>query len=97
MWPFKAKNKVVEAVAPAPVVKEVAEFDYERLNAQMKKVYDVVKNGDWITLRNLSDAVAAPEASVSARLRDFRKPNYGALTVERRRADKGIYEYRLTK
>ena len=97
MWPFKAKTKVEETVVSTPVAQTVAEFNYERLNAQMKKVYDVVKNGEWITLRNLSDAVAAPEASVSARLRDFRKPNYGALTVERRRADKGIYEYRLTK
>ena len=99
MWPFKAKAK---DVAPSVTLEGnrdgetfVAEFDYERLNAQMKKVYNVVKTGDWITLRELSDAVAAPEASVSARLRDFRKPNFGALKVERRRRDKGLYEYRL--
>lgn len=105
MWPFK-KKATVEATVATPVVapvaapvevkSEVVEFDINRLNAQTKKVYNVIKNGKWITLPELAKKTGSPEASVSARLRDLRKPQFGALTVERRRNKaQGLYEYRL--
>jgi hypothetical protein len=36
-----------------------------------------------------------PEASISARLRDFRKEQFGKHVVERRRRSQGQWEYRL--
>ena len=39
-----------------------------------------------------------PQASISARLRDLRKPRNGGYVIERRRrgeAAKGIFEYRM--
>jgi len=71
------------------------EFDYNRLNKQARAVYDVMKDGQWRTLRQIADVTHAPEASVSARLRDFRKPRFGALTVERKRVHAGLWSYRL--
>jgi hypothetical protein len=70
-------------------------FDYDRLNKQAQKVFDVMKDGQWRTLREISEQTFAPEASVSARLRDFRKARLGGLTVERKRLDKGIWIYRI--
>lgn len=69
--------------------------DKQRLNAQTQRVYDVMRDGRWRTLRQLSDEAHAPEASVSARLRDLRKDKFGGHTVERRRTDGGLWTYRL--
>jgi hypothetical protein len=55
-------------------------------------------DGRWRTLRQISDATGSPEASVSARLRDMRKPRFGASTVDRERMgdpDGGLHRYRL--
>lgn len=71
-----------------------AGFDYERLNAQMRAVFDVMQDGKWRTLAEIAWATKAPEASISARLRDFRKPRFGGLTVERKRQG-GTFTYRL--
>lgn len=49
----------------------------------------------WKTLATLSEKTKAPEASVSARLRDLRKVRYGNWEVLKRRLDDGRYEYRL--
>ena len=68
-----------------------------RLNAQMRRVAEVMGDSQWRTLREISEVIGDPEASVSARLRDFRKPRFGALVVLRRRRDgAGLWEYRLT-
>jgi len=44
-----------------------------------------MRDGEWRTLGEISEATGHPEASVSARLRDFRKPRFGGHTVNRRR------------
>lgn len=71
-------------------------FDYDRLNAQSRRVYDFISSGGWWTLEEISLNTGDPEASVSARLRDFRKPEFGSLTINRRRRTTGgTWEYRL--
>lgn len=73
-------------------------LDVVRLNKQMRAVYDVVRGGGWWTLGGIAAATGSPEASVSARLRDFRKARYGSHTVDRIRADPpsgGHWQYRL--
>lgn len=70
--------------------------DFTRLNRQAQAVYTYMQNGLWRTLSEISQATGAPEASVSARLRDMRKSRMGGYPVhKRRRADKGLWEYRL--
>ena len=71
--------------------------DGRRLGRQLERVRAVMADGRWRTLRALSDAVDAPEASTSARLRDLRKEKHGGLWVQRRRkaGTKGAWEYRV--
>jgi hypothetical protein len=79
-------------------------FDQARLTKQIGRVWTVMSDGRWRTLRELSEATARfsragdPEASCSAQLRHLRRPKFGAYTVHRRaRGDRstGLYEYRL--
>lgn len=76
-----------------------AEFDYARLNAQMRRVYDRIVDGNWWTLADLSEATGDPESSISARLRDLRKPKFGSRDVERERVGgvSGTWRYRLVQ
>lgn len=71
--------------------------DGVRLNAQMQAVWDVVKSGDWYTLKTISIFTKCPEASVSARLRDLRKVRWGGLTVERKYVSNGLWAYRVVR
>ena len=71
------------------------ERDGERLHKQLKAVRVALSDHEWHTLYALSIITGAPEASVSARLRDLRKAKNGSHTVERRYAGDGLWEYRL--
>lgn len=63
--------------------------DSARLNRQQRRVFDVIKDGKWWTLAEIAAMTGASEASVSARLRDFRKERFGGSTVERA----AVYRY----
>jgi hypothetical protein len=69
--------------------------DYTRLKGQLWRVFQLMSDGKWRTLGEIADDAGGSEASVSARLRDLRKPKYGAREVERERVDGGLYRYRL--
>lgn len=73
----------------------VPERDYARLNAQHQRVYFVMRFGQWLSLGQISGMTGDPEASISARLRDFRKERFGPHVVERRHVENGLWEYRL--
>lgn len=95
------------ALAPPPPPEEFhaggatfdATLDAARLGAQMARVRDLMADGRWRTLREIAQATGAPEASVSARLRDLRKERHGSHVVEARRRkgaeSKGLWEYRV--
>lgn len=69
--------------------------DGERLRGLLGRVFAVVKDGRWWTLRRLAVEANGSEASVSARLRDLRKPKFGGYEVQRRYVVDGLWEYRL--
>ena len=73
------------------------ELDFGRLNRQMQAVWCEVRDGHWWTLRQISFRTGMPEASVSARLRDLRKPRFGEQEVQRRRAGNGLWQYRVVR
>lgn len=74
------------------------DIDTERLNKQMRRVWDAMRDGRWRTLAEIAECTGDPEASISARLRDFRKPRFGQMAVNRRRrSDAGLYEYQLLR
>lgn len=71
------------------------ERDGKRLANQLEQVRQIMLDGQWHTLTELATLVCGSEASVSARLRDLRKPRFGSLSVERRRIIGGLWEYRV--
>ena len=74
------------------------ELDYERLSRQHVRVKTAMSDGRWRTLDEIAAITGDPQASISARLRDLRKPKFGCLLVERqRRGDgrRGLFEYRV--
>lgn len=76
-------------------------FDRARLGAQMRRVFEVMEQGPWLTLEEIAIRTGDnSQAAISARLRDLRKPKFGGFSVERRRRGdprKGLWEYHMKK
>lgn len=73
-------------------------LDKMRLNGQLRRVYDLMRDGEWRTLWEIQGFIGGSEAAISARLRDFRKEKFGGYEVMSRRrgaARDGLHEYRL--
>lgn len=80
------------------------DLDAVRLARHLNRVFIIMRRGDWLTLKEIRREMIAQfqcyatEAAISARLRDFRKSKFGAMTVDRRRRGDpkaGLFEYRL--
>lgn len=67
--------------------------DKHRLKGQLKAVYEAMQDGKWHSLQGLALSIGAPEASISARLRDLRKDKFGGFTVKRRNLGGGRWNY----
>jgi hypothetical protein len=73
----------------------VPERDDVRLKGQILRVWNVVQDSKWRTLREISNLTGDPEASISAQLRHLRKPRFGAHTVEKEYVNNGLFKYRV--
>jgi len=73
----------------------VPERDGVRLSRQLQRIYELMKEGRWWTLRELEEETSYPQASISASIRNFRKDKFGGHTVEREYVTNGIYKYKL--
>lgn len=74
--------------------------DGRRLRRQLVAVWQVMQDRAWhqlpeIVERLKGEGVKATTQSVSARIRDLRKEQFGAHMVIRRRVAGGVWEYRL--
>lgn len=72
--------------------------DNARLTGQIQRVFNLMSDGDWRTLREIAQATGDPESSISAQLRHLRKERFGAHTVDKQHRGEpanGLYEYRL--
>lgn len=71
--------------------------DCRRLMQHLVRVEELMKDGEWRTLSQVSAAVGCSEAGASARLRDLRKDRFGGFIVLRRRLfGGGLHVYRVT-
>jgi hypothetical protein len=70
-------------------------LDLERLANQQERLKSLMLDGQWRTLGEIAAKIHAPESSVSAQLRHLRKPRFGGYSVERRRVDGGLWQYRV--
>lgn len=76
----------------------VKDFDQERLTGQIRRVYDLMRDGQYRTLQEIERMTGDPQSSISAQLRNLRKERYGSHTIQkRRRGDevRGLWEYKL--
>ena len=71
--------------------------DGERLSSQLDKVRSLMADGIWRTLDEISNETGAPQASVSAQLRNLRKAKFGAHVIDRRHVGNGLYYYKLSQ
>lgn len=94
--PYKHQLDITDAIARAPRFDgaDVTDADTPRLTGQLARILAYVRDGAWHTLADISAATGAPEASVSAQLRNARKARFGAHTIEREHVGDGLYRYR---
>lgn len=67
--------------------------DPETTARQRARVLRLMSDGRRRTLGEISRVTRDPEASVSARLRDLRKPEFGGREVNKERLTNGLFEY----
>lgn len=72
-----------------------APHDRARLGTQLARVHRFMLDEQWHTLKEIHASCGGSEAGVSARLRDLRKPRFGAQNVEHVRIGGGLWKYRL--
>jgi len=90
-----AEEARVEAVPEFDGATYSHDRDHVRLGKQMLAVVEVLKDGDWHTLAELSQRTGYPEASISARIRDCRKARFGGKEIVSDYVRRGLWRYRL--
>lgn len=86
------------AIMPFDGANYEAEHDGKRLTRQSDRVFDYMRDGKYRTLGEIAFATGYPESSVSAQLRNFRKPSFGSHTVLKQASGDrgmGLWEYKL--
>lgn len=74
------------------------ELDFIRLSTLQAAVNNLMRDGEFRTLGEIQQKIGrGSEASISARLRDLRKPPYSLVVEKRRRGNPllGLFEYRV--
>lgn len=72
----------------------VPERDRARLTGQLEKLYNLMKDGQWRKLQDISDLTGIPQASASAQMRNLRKEPF-CFTIEKKHIADGLFYYRL--
>lgn len=73
-------------------------LDHSRLVNQLEEIRGYMADGEYKTIKEISDATGHPENSVSAQLRNLRKPLFGGYRVERRYIEgTRISQYRVVR
>lgn len=89
------RHQVQNTDGPRAGVTFDAKRDGDRLNRQARAVYAILTDHRWHTLAELEAVTGYPQASISARIRDLRKPKFGGHTVSRSYLGEGLWHYRL--
>ena len=74
------------------------EMDNVRLTGQILRIWKLMKDGQYRTLPEIERATGDMTSSISAQLRNLKKPQFGSHGLEKRsRGDRqhGYWEYRI--
>lgn len=86
------------ADVPSPIPTKPRPKSETRKNVERVRV--IMNRGNWMTLDRIGEdlysryGVNLPEQSVSARVRDLRKDQYGNYDIRRKQVGKGLYAYK---
>ena len=69
--------------------------DHHRLGNQLEKIYNLMKDGGFRTLQEISTVTGEPPASISAQLRHLRKERFGKNTINKHYLGEGLYSYQF--
>lgn len=69
--------------------------DDQRLSAQYVRIFELMKDKVFRSLKEISEYTGDPEASISAQLRHMRKERFGSHTVNKQYIGEGLYIYQL--
>lgn len=73
-------------------------LDDDRLERQLGRVFHVLSENEWVTVREIAARTGDPAPSVLAQIGHLRKERFGAYEVEKRRRfgdASSLWEYRL--
>lgn len=76
----------------------VSELDRDRLSSQTKRIFHLMKDKKFRTLKEIEEITGDPQSSISAQLRHLRKGRFGSHTINKQRrspSTSGIFEYQL--
>ncbi len=74
------------------------EEDNHRLIPQYWRIFKIMEDGKWRSLRRIEQLSGDPQSSISAQLRHMRKERFGSHTVEKRAKGprkRGLWQYKL--
>ena len=76
---------------------DVTERDERRLTGQIERIFALMRDGQWRTLREIAAETGDGEASISAQLRHLTREKHGGHTKDRRRRGEsgGLWEYKI--
>lgn len=64
--------------------------------SQSQGVQRILRRKSWVSLIDFR-GVKGTDSSISARIRELRKPKHGKHVVECRRCEDGVYRYKLVR
>lgn len=73
-------------------------YDEIRLKGQISRIYECMKDGTFRTLGEIEKITGDNQASISAQLRNLRKPAFGKHTINKQprgERENGLWEYQL--
>ena len=73
----------------------IHERDGKRLDKNHFKLKNLMQDGVYRTLGEISYLTGIPEASASAGLRNFRKERFGNHILNKKYLENGLYSYQL--
>ena len=73
----------------------IEQRDHDRLSDQKTKIFNLMEDGIFRTLDQISSQIKEPPASISAQLRHLRKPSFGSHIVNKKYRGDGLFSYQL--
>ena len=66
-----------------------------RGGSQIRRVFTIMRDGQWHTVLDVAERTGDPPMSVSAQIRHLRKDRFGGFLVEREYLADGVSRYRV--